>query len=169
MKKNTFGKTVAKILFSILGSALTMYAQQNPEIALSSAPAIAGPNDVARFLAGMPVPPSSPLAPLTRDPAWQALVADQPRSSMSGAVLKSINDALVKAERALIDSRGLRGRTWYKHEIYAPGIYTGYAAQPLTDFQQALDDRNTTNAKESLERVVEAIKRATNVLRKARD
>jgi N-acetylated-alpha-linked acidic dipeptidase len=83
--------------------------------------------------------------------------------------IKSINDALVKAERALIDSRGLRGRTWYKHEIYAPGIYTGYAAQPLTDFQQALDDRNTTNAKESLERVVEAIKRATNVLRQARD
>ena len=71
MKKNFFEKTVAKILFSILGSALTMDAQQNPEIALPSAPAIAGPNDVARFLAGMPVPPSSPLAPLTRDPAWQ--------------------------------------------------------------------------------------------------
>jgi N-acetylated-alpha-linked acidic dipeptidase len=90
-------------------------------------------------------------------------------NSENESKLKSINDALVEAERALIDSRGLRGRTWYKHEIYAPGIYTGYAAQPLTDFQQALDDRNTTNAKESLERVVEAIKRATNVLRKARD
>ena len=90
-------------------------------------------------------------------------------NSENESKLKSINDALVKAERALIDSRGLRGRTWYKHEIYAPGIYTGYAAQPLTDFQQALDDRNTTNAKESLERVVEAIKRATNVLRQARD
>jgi N-acetylated-alpha-linked acidic dipeptidase len=63
----------------------------------------------------------------------------------------------------------LRGRTWYKHEIYAPGIYTGYAAQPLTDFQQALDDRNTTNAKESLERILEAVKRATSVLRQARD
>ena len=31
----------------------------------------AGPNDIARFLAGMPVPENSPLAPLTRDPAWQ--------------------------------------------------------------------------------------------------
>ena len=30
------------------------------------------PNDIARFLAGMPVPENSPLAPLTRDPAWQA-------------------------------------------------------------------------------------------------
>jgi hypothetical protein len=31
----------------------------------------AGPNDIARFLAGMPVPEDSSLAPLTRDPAWQ--------------------------------------------------------------------------------------------------
>jgi N-acetylated-alpha-linked acidic dipeptidase len=72
-------------------------------------------------------------------------------------------------ERAFLDPRGLRGRAWFKHEIYAPGIYTGYAAQPLTDFRQALDDRNTSNAKESLERIVEAIKRATDVLRAARD
>ena len=93
----------------------------------------------------------------------------QVANSENESKLKSINDALATAERALIDARGLRGRTWYKHEIYAPGIYTGYAAQPLTDFQQALDDRNTTNAKDSLERVVEAIKRATSVLRQAHD
>ncbi len=93
----------------------------------------------------------------------------QVANSENESKLKSINDALATAERALIDARGLRGRTWYKHEIYAPGIYTGYAAQPLTDFQQALDDRNATNAKDSLERVVEAIKRATSVLRQAHD
>ena len=29
---------------------------------------------------------------VTRDPAWQTLVADQPRSSMSGAALKNIED-----------------------------------------------------------------------------
>jgi N-acetylated-alpha-linked acidic dipeptidase len=83
--------------------------------------------------------------------------------------LKRINDALIAAERAFTDPRGLRSRAWYKHEIYAPGIYTGYAAQPLTDFRQALDDRNTSNARESLERIVEAIKRATEVLRRAHD
>src|ERR1044072_7077664 len=81
------------------------------------------------------------------------------------AELKKINDALIQAERQFIDSRGLRGRAWYKHQIYAPGIYTGYAAQPLTDFRQALDDRNSTNAKESLERIVEAIKRVTRTLK----
>jgi len=83
------------------------------------------------------------------------------------AKLAKINDALVEAERQFLDSRGLRGRAWYKHQIYAPGFYTGYAAQPLTDFRQALDDRNTTNAKEGLERIVEAIKRVTRTLRDA--
>jgi N-acetylated-alpha-linked acidic dipeptidase len=83
------------------------------------------------------------------------------------AKLARINDALMNAERQFIDQRGLRGRAWYKHQIYAPGIYTGYAAQPLTDFRQALDDRSAGNAKEGLERIVEAVKRATRTLKAA--
>jgi N-acetylated-alpha-linked acidic dipeptidase len=85
------------------------------------------------------------------------------------AKLQRINDALIMVERALTDARGLRGRTWYTHQIYAPGTYTGYAAQPLPDFRQALEDRNTTNAKEALARIVEAVKRASEILRRARD
>jgi N-acetylated-alpha-linked acidic dipeptidase len=85
------------------------------------------------------------------------------------ARLKRINEALLAVERSLTDERGLRGRNWYTHQIYAPGTYTGYAAQPLPDFRQALDDRNTTNAAEALGRIVEAINRATETLRKARD
>jgi N-acetylated-alpha-linked acidic dipeptidase len=83
------------------------------------------------------------------------------------AELAKINDALVQAERQFIDDKGLRGRAWYKHQIYAPGFYTGYAAQPLTDFRQAIDDRNSANAKESLERIVEAIRRVTRTLKAA--
>ena len=83
--------------------------------------------------------------------------------------LTKINEALVQAERQFIDSRGLRGRAWYKHQIYAPGFYTGYAAQPLTDFRQALDDRNSANAKESLERIVAALRRVTATLKRATD
>ena len=83
--------------------------------------------------------------------------------------LAKINDGLMLAERQFIDPRGLRGRAWYRHQIYAPGFYTGYAAQPLTDFRQALDDRNGAQAKEGLERIVEAVKRATNTLKQGRD
>jgi N-acetylated-alpha-linked acidic dipeptidase len=87
----------------------------------------------------------------------------------NSARLRSINDLLIQVEREFTDERGLRGRIWYKHQIYAPGIYTGYAAQPLTDFRQAIDDRNSANAKESLERIAEAIKRASDKLKTVRD
>ena len=90
----------------------------------------------------------------------------QPRAE---ARMRGINDVLIAVERAFTDERGLRGRTWYTHQIYAPGTYTGYAAQPLPDFRQALEDRNSANARDALGRIVEALNRATEVLKKARD
>jgi N-acetylated-alpha-linked acidic dipeptidase len=89
------------------------------------------------------------------------------KSPAAAQKIKRINDVLIAAERGFIDLRGLQGRSWYKHEIYAPGIYTGYAAQPLTDFRQALDDRNGSNAREGLNRVIEAIRRVTETLKSA--
>src|SRR2546421_3970061 len=91
------------------------------------------------------------------------------KSPSAAAKLRRLNDALIGAERAFIDERGLRGRPWDKHEIYAPGVFTGYASQPLTDFRQAIDDRNLTAEKEGLERIIAAINRATEVLQKGRE
>jgi N-acetylated-alpha-linked acidic dipeptidase len=85
------------------------------------------------------------------------------------ARLQRINQALVEAERALTDEQGLRGRTWYKHQIYAPGYYTGYSAQPLPDLLQAIDDGNAANARDASVRITKAIQRAVEVLKKARD
>ena len=75
-------------------------------------------------------------------------------------------DVLAMSEDA---RRGLRGRTWYKHEIYAPGFYTGYAALPLPDLRQAIEDGRANDINEAAERIAEAIKRATEVLKKGRD
>ncbi len=83
--------------------------------------------------------------------------------------LQRINKGLIDAERALTDARGLRGRPWYRHQIYAPGYYTGYAAQPLPDLRQAIDDSNAAHARDASVRITEAIKRAAEVLRRARD
>jgi N-acetylated-alpha-linked acidic dipeptidase len=90
-------------------------------------------------------------------------------SSRARARLQRINDSLIAAERALTDERGLRGRSWYRHQIYAPGFYTGYAAQPLPDLRQAIDDRNTVNAREAAVRITEAVRRAAGVLRDGRE
>jgi hypothetical protein len=58
-------------IIALVAAGFSVSAQENPHIAPRAMPVAAGPNDVARFLAGMPVPPGSPLAPLTREPAWQ--------------------------------------------------------------------------------------------------
>jgi hypothetical protein len=58
-----------------LVTPLSLYAQENVEVAPRAIPVNAGPNDVARFLAGMPVPENSSLAPLMSDPAWRGHAA----------------------------------------------------------------------------------------------
>jgi len=83
--------------------------------------------------------------------------------------LQRINDALMQAERALVDDRGLNGRPWFRHQIYAPGFYTGYAALPLPDLRQAIEDGRVAGAKEAANRIIDAIKRATEVLKKGRE
>jgi hypothetical protein len=62
---------VTLFMVVVLTTVLSVYAQENPEPAPRAMPVAAGPNDIARFLAGMPLPENSPLAPLMRDPAWQ--------------------------------------------------------------------------------------------------
>ena len=36
---------------------------------------------------------------------------------------------------------GLPGRPWYKHEIYAPGFYTGYAVKTLPAVREAIEQK----------------------------
>ncbi len=97
----------------------------------------------------------------------RAIEDNSDSNTNTAARLRKINDALIAVERALTDERGLTGRPWFKHQIYAPGVFTGYAAQPLTDFSQALDDRNSSSTKEALERIVAALRRATETLKRS--
>src|SRR5437016_13832801 len=71
MKANS---TALSIILGLV-NALTIFAQQYSDVAPRAIPVNTGPNDVARFLAGMAVPEDSPLAPLMRDPAWQTHAA----------------------------------------------------------------------------------------------
>src|ERR1700688_4578057 len=45
--------------------------------------------------------------------------------------LAAVNRILFRTERALTIDPGLPGRPWYRHRIYAPGLYTGYEAKTL--------------------------------------
>ena len=47
----------------------------------------------------------------------------------------------MKTERALGPKEGLPGRPWYRHQIYAPGFYTGYGVKTLPAVREAIEQR----------------------------
>lgn len=72
--------------------------------------------------------------------------------------LRKINEALMQQERDLTNQKGLPSREWFKHQIWAPGLTTGYAAQPLpalAEAQQANDEQKFKEAVKALEKSLE--------------
>ena len=61
--------------------------------------------------------------------------------------------------------------TWFKHQIYAPGCYTGYGVKTIPGVREAIEQRDWTLAAtqiglaaETLERFAAEIDRATEIL-----
>jgi N-acetylated-alpha-linked acidic dipeptidase len=69
-----------------------------------------------------------------------------------------LNQVLFNAERSLIFERGLPRREWYKHQIYAPGFYTGYGVKTLPAIREAIEQRNWKEAQEGINTVSQTIK-----------
>jgi N-acetylated-alpha-linked acidic dipeptidase len=76
----------------------------------------------------------------------------------------TLNRALRQTERALIVPEGLPHRPWYKHAIYAPGEYTGYAAVVIPGVNEAIDKNDLTTAQKQLQVITDAVIRAAQVL-----
>jgi N-acetylated-alpha-linked acidic dipeptidase len=60
-------------------------------------------------------------------------------SSASADRLIAANDLLFHTERSMLLPAGLPGRDWYKHQIYAPGLYTGYGSKTLPGIHEAAE------------------------------
>ncbi len=78
--------------------------------------------------------------------------------------LARLNQALRGAERAFLVPEGLPQRPWFRHSIYAPGEYTGYAAVVIPGVNEALDKSDAERAKQQLAVLTSALDRATKVL-----
>jgi N-acetylated-alpha-linked acidic dipeptidase len=83
-------------------------------------------------------------------------------SANGGAVLASgsvaeVNALLMQSEHKLTTPEGLPGRFWYKHELYAPGVYTGYAAKAIPAVREALEQKKWKQAEEATARVARVL------------
>jgi N-acetylated-alpha-linked acidic dipeptidase len=83
--------------------------------------------------------------------------------------LGKLNRALRQTETALLSESGLPGRPWYRHTIYAPGEYTGYAAVVIPGVNEALDANDAKRAAQQLAVLAQALDRAARALDSALD
>lgn len=63
----------------------------------------------------------------------------------------------MNTERILTRDAGLPRRAWFKHQIYAPGFYTGYGVKTLPGVREAIEQRNWKEAGEQIEIVSKTI------------
>jgi N-acetylated-alpha-linked acidic dipeptidase len=95
-------------------------------------------------------------------------------AALARAALKEANEKLIQVERALTLNEGLPNRPWFKHQIYAPGFYTGYGVKTLPAVRESIEQKQWKLADEEivkvgkvLENAGEAIQGATSELNKA--
>ena len=48
----------------------------------------------------------------------------------------------MRQERALTQREGLPDRPWFRHQVYAPGLVTGYAVQFLPGLRDAVEQND---------------------------
>ncbi|MFZ0038897.1 MAG: M28 family metallopeptidase [Candidatus Acidiferrales bacterium] len=76
----------------------------------------------------------------------------------------AINLELADVEQAFLSPRGLIGRPWYRHTLYAPGTYAGYEAARLPGLREAVDRKDAATAQSEANEIAAAINRATDRL-----
>ena len=80
-------------------------------------------------------------------------------AALASASLTSVNALLIQSERKLTNPEGLPGRPWYKHEIYAPGVYTGYGVKTMPAVRESIEQKKWKQAEEGIveaRRILEA-------------
>jgi N-acetylated-alpha-linked acidic dipeptidase len=98
---------------------------------------------------------------LTRAAAAYAQAAATVQAG-DGAVLTrpevaAVNVKIMQSERTLTSADGLPGRPWYRHLLYAPGLYTGYGVKTVPAVREAIEQHQPAVADSEIVRVGAAL------------
>jgi N-acetylated-alpha-linked acidic dipeptidase len=112
-----------------------------------------------------PVPPYINFAPLQNaadalakaGEHYNAALATALKGTPDAAKLATLNDSLLKAERLLLNDAGLPTRPYYKHMLYAPGLYTGYSPKTVSGIRESIELKDYKLAEGEVPRVAKAV------------
>ena len=117
------------------------------------------------------VPPSINFAPLENAASALTQAAerykktlDASRSRLTPDAIRSLNKSVIQSERQLTHEAGLPRRSWYRHLLYAPGFYTGYAVKTMPGVREAMEQKDFAEAEREIVRVAEALNRETELI-----
>jgi N-acetylated-alpha-linked acidic dipeptidase len=103
------------------------------------------------------------------DAAYTRLTAGQ--MQVTDAQRRQLNALLQAMEQRLTDARGLPGRDWFRHFVYAPGLLTGYGVKTLPGVREAIEggrwdeaNRYAAITAEALGAYADGIEQATAIL-----
>lgn len=121
-------------------------------------PSLAPPReDVPPFINFAPMENAAQVLARAAERYRKALTEAQPKLSAENALLASLNNMLMQTERALTNPDGLPRRPWYKHLLYAPGIYTGYGVKTVPGVREGIEQKHYAEAEQEIARVAKAI------------
>ena len=179
----TIGRYV-KDLEKLLKDKQEEIAERNLELKEGVFMATADPRKTSVPPPAKPVPPFMNFAPLLNGveaiknsaqryqaafAKWQTSGTDLPAQTAA-----ALNAELMQIQRTFLTEKGLPERPWYKHQIYAPGAYTGYGAKPIAAVREYMDQEKWKEADaqvpmvgQVMESVAAAIGKAADDLEKA--
>jgi len=71
-------------------------------------------------------------------------------AALSSASLAAVNKMLIDSERRFTNAEGLPNRPWFKHQLYAPGFYTGYGVKTVPAVRESIELKKWKEADEAI-------------------
>jgi N-acetylated-alpha-linked acidic dipeptidase len=78
--------------------------------------------------------------------------------------VRNVNSKYKMLERQFLYPGGLDDRPWFKHVVFAPGRWTGYAGATYPGLVESFEDGNVTNAEKWSEIIIERLHAAARLL-----
>jgi N-acetylated-alpha-linked acidic dipeptidase len=88
---------------------------------------------------------------------------------LSATQRQTLNQLLYQSERSLLRPQGLPRRPWYRHQIYAPGFYTGYGVKTLPGIREGIEEKNWKEAQQYIDEVAITLEQYNTNVQKALD
>jgi N-acetylated-alpha-linked acidic dipeptidase len=80
--------------------------------------------------------------------------------SSSPEKLAKVDESMRKTERTLLSTDGLPRRDWYRNQIYAPGLLTGYSSKTLPGVREAVESQQWDEANQQARKLAETLRAA---------